>query len=319
MRRVSFVNGIKQRLNEMLGRASGSDATGDMKAWSLQGAMLTNLKRIVSSMVGDAQYGRPMKGLWLAGSIGSSTVTVSSGAAFTPNGDIIVIDKSLDIDVTSYVSVTRYVYVKHVLTVMEESVNPDGLNTPVNGKVNSEIVADDLGAYKGTSIVTGEIITVETSKSANADWVYLGDFTTDGSGQLTADPINSTERGPGPNSGPLAGTTSIEKMIVDDVTLRDGGAIDVISNSGITMRSGGWFNFLAGSFGTLSGAYTISSTCVLTFASGSNSNFASGSTVDFSGAVEVNGGGAGNIGLSTTVAGPLTSITVKNGIVTALS
>ena len=63
MRFVDFKNGIKARINEMLGTSDNAATGNELTYWSLQAAMLTNLRRIVSSLVGDAANGRIMKGL----------------------------------------------------------------------------------------------------------------------------------------------------------------------------------------------------------------------------------------------------------------
>ena len=88
MRWVDFKNGIKARINEMLGTSDNAAVGNPLTYWSLQSAMLTNLRRIVSSLVGDAANGRVMKGLRVQEE-STNQINILPGFGFTNNGDIV--------------------------------------------------------------------------------------------------------------------------------------------------------------------------------------------------------------------------------------
>ena len=155
--------------------------------WSVQAAMLSNMRRIVSGIVGDSVCGRPMQGLTMVKS--GTKVTVNAGYGFTKNGNIISIGGA---GITFDPGTTlRYIYLVHKMAVVDglDTVNnPDGKHTGFVGKSGQEdIVYDDYaGSLKDRVQVGAETILIRsTSQIASIDdderyndLVYLGTVST---------------------------------------------------------------------------------------------------------------------------------------------
>jgi len=200
MKRVNIRNGLKQRMNEILGSDYGTE--GDVPgitAWSIQAAMIDNLRRIASGIVGDSP-GRPMKGLWISKN-SALNIAISAGHGFTPNGDTILVSAAITSDVDS-ANGTKYVYLRHKMGVVDGDVYDDGKKTNFIGKLGTQnIVYDDFAASKKNTVTSfaSEIITISpTIISGDPDLIYLGSVEVDAA-DIT-EVINSKARGLAPNT-----------------------------------------------------------------------------------------------------------------------
>ena len=162
--------------------------------WSLQAAMLVNLRRIVKALVGNAVWGRPMEGCDMSRS--GSSLRISSGLAVTPGGNIVVFNGATK-SVGSYPDAWHNVFLEYKNTKIPETGGPAdvGKSTYFIGQSGSEdIVYDDYGALDDGA-ATNVIIT--TSTVLNADYAYLGKVNIASGVISTVE--NSPERGLSPN------------------------------------------------------------------------------------------------------------------------
>jgi len=200
MKRVNLRTGLKQRINEILGTDSGTE--GDVPGltpWSIQAAMIDNLRRINAALVGDAQ-GRPMRGLWLTKSSALS-VAISAGYGLTPAGDMVKTATSITSNVDS-ADGTEYVYLRHKMATIDGDTYNDGKKTGFIGKAGTQdIVYDDFAASKKDTIQSfvGEILVISsTPRPPDPDLIYIG------SAEVLSNDItvitNSTSRGLSPNT-----------------------------------------------------------------------------------------------------------------------
>lgn len=179
MRRVNIQTGLKQRINDILGQNDTND--GSVTPWSIQAAMLSNTQRIAQGIVGEALYGRVMKGLKISYlSSTPASVSISSGYGFTPDGYIISVATPITLDISQYISGNIYIYLKYSLVAATESVHDYGKNTAFNStNITEEIVFDESGLVSGTSI-TSDIIDVGiTTPISRNGYVYLGSVNVD--------------------------------------------------------------------------------------------------------------------------------------------
>jgi len=183
MRRVNVKNGLKQRLNEILGTDEGAvneNGAYEITQWSIQAAMIENMQRICSALVGNAP-GRPMKGLVLTTYSGLNCI-VTGGIGFTPEGNIIVIEAGLVIPIPP--NVTRHISVKHLLGVLDGETYSDGKITGIIGETGSvNMVYDDFAASKKLTVGSyiSTIVQIDTTYQSSYDnLVYLGSVTTNG-------------------------------------------------------------------------------------------------------------------------------------------
>lgn len=199
MKRVNIRNGLKQRMNDILGTDSGIE--GDVPGvteWSIQAAILDNLRRIGSAIVGDVQ-GRPMKGLWLS-KTANLTISISAGHGITPSGDIVLIATNIISGVDS-ADGTKYFYLRHKMAAIDGNIYTDGKKTGFIGKAGTQdIVYDDFAASKKDTVqgFIADILTISpTIISNNPDLIYVGSVAV--SGAVITVVTNSTSRGIGPN------------------------------------------------------------------------------------------------------------------------
>lgn len=217
MRWVNIKNGIKQRLNEILGTSDGAGAY-PMTYWSIQAAMLENSRRIVKALVGDSLDGRPMKGCWITRS-GGGNINISPGLACTPNGDIIVFDgvtsKNLGVDHSGELVL---VYLKHTNAEIGADYNEGiGKKTGLIGQSGSyEIINDDSGVDSQVSAESLLYLSV-SEPSPGDDYAYLGSVQMTGSEISSEKDIsNSKKRGLAPNA-----KSSDEELLVQNLRVGD--------------------------------------------------------------------------------------------------
>ena len=200
MKRVNIRNGLKQRMNDILGTDFGIEGeVPGLTAWSIQSAILDNLRRIASAIVGDAQ-GRPMKGLWLS-KTAALNISISAGHGITPTGDIVLIATNVTSGVDS-ADGTKYIYLRHKMAAIDGNTYPDGKRTGFIGKPRTQdIVYDDFAASKKGTVQSfvADILTISPTVISNdPDLIYVGSVEV-----LSADitvVTNSTSRGIGPNT-----------------------------------------------------------------------------------------------------------------------
>ena len=223
MRRVNIKNGLKQRLNEIFGTDYGTE--GNVKGitpWSVQSAMMANIRRTNKGIVGDAiGFGRVVNGLILTKPASGLYINVGSGLAVTPNGDIIVVESELKVTVPG--NTTTYIYLKHILDTLDGDIYPEGKKTGfVSNGTPENIVYDDLAASKGNQVnevVDSIIIRSPTDALPEPDpddCVYLGKVITS-SGSVTS--VESTSV-----RGIATGLDSVfENIVVKDSLTADVG------------------------------------------------------------------------------------------------
>ena len=241
MKRVNVRNGLKQRMNEILGTDDGTEGlVPGLTGWSIQSAMLHNLRRIVSALVGDAGFGRPMKGLWLTKNT-NTQFQISSGFGFTNNGDIVVLEEPVDVDLLSTANGDRHIYLQHKMAARDGDLYPnDGKKTNFVGKEGYQnIVYDDYAAAGALLDQYGDpIITQSATPVTGDDYVDLGHLTI--AANIIDSVTNSDLRGIAPNtpSGAyklpsaevtgdvtVGGNMTVEGQILADIIKAEGGSV----------------------------------------------------------------------------------------------
>jgi len=190
MRRVNIVTGIKQRINEILGQ--GTD--GDLTAWSIQSAMLSNFERIAKALNSGSSIGKILSGLTVTNS--GLVVTVASGYAVTLNGGIISLESSLEKDLSGDLTddADNYLCLRYSLSSVDNTLSY-GKFTPLIGAANEQIVFDELGF--ASSPVNSNILEVKSSISqiqADHDLVHIATITM-ASGSITGITRSGASRG----------------------------------------------------------------------------------------------------------------------------
>jgi len=193
MRWVDFKNGIKARINEMLGTSDNAAVGNPLTYWSLQSAMLTNLRRIVSSLVGDAANGRVMKGLRVQEE-STNQINILPGFGFTNNGDIVYLEISVNVLIDWSIGDPVYVILKSE-NVEVTDVDKGGKQVNIIGGTAQWIVNDDRAYAEGGSTIVEVVATLP----ANNDFILVATIVSDGSNGI--DTITeSYNRGLAPNS-----------------------------------------------------------------------------------------------------------------------
>lgn len=190
MRRVHVIDGIKERVNEILGTDTANETpsgTPEITGWSIQAAMLENIRRVVAALVGDADFGRPIRGLSLGFSGGA--FTVSEGYGITKRGDVIWLRSGAIIPLSGggqYVK--HHLYIKYSEKLIDGTLYPDeGRKTSVIGEPGSyDIVYDGKATYR-TPGDTADLFTQVVSELGMSpgdpgaeNYVYLGYYNATG-------------------------------------------------------------------------------------------------------------------------------------------
>jgi len=190
MKRVHIKEGLKQRLNEILGTDDSltPDPTNpelkQITPWSVQAAMISNLLRLARSIVGLYTVGRPMEGMGLTNPSGI-IMAIGSGIGITKNGNMVVLENPIQKVAEVAADETRYLYVRHKIAEVDGS-DDDGRLTNLVGKSGQvEMVYDDFAASKKGDISAAENrdeILVDSPTQINDDeyLVYIGSYTTSG-------------------------------------------------------------------------------------------------------------------------------------------
>jgi len=256
MKRVHLKDGLKQRLNEVIGTddpLTPDPNNPDLKQitpWSVQAAMISNMRRLAKAIVGNASVGRAMKGLSLSGV--DQSFEISSGIGITKNGDIVVVESNLNADISGSPDYVE-VYIKHT-TIEVDGSEEDGKTTNLSGKSGTaELVIDDYASAQKTGVNTPEhvenIVVQSNDAALNDDNLcYVGRIIVDG-GEIieTIDTINAGL--PANNNGrarvasldvdPGIGT-SLKSTIRTDIDFEDadGGGTNTVTHKGIENFTG---------------------------------------------------------------------------------
>ena len=198
MRRVNVKDGMKQRLPKILGTDEGvanTNGSYEITPWSIQAAMIENMQRIVSGMVGGVAGGRPVSGLVMSATGTDSVVNIASGIGFTQNGNMVILINNIFKSLPT-TSATYHIYLKHILGILAESNTiPGGKKTNIIGSsIQKEIVYDDYASTNPSDITsTVVIVSTSTQLTDQTDHVYLGSVVmVDG---IIASVSNSQNRG----------------------------------------------------------------------------------------------------------------------------
>lgn len=184
MRRVHVINGIKQRMNEILGTDTANETpsgTPVITEWSIQAALLENMRRIVAALVGDSDFGRPIRGMNIGFSGGA--FTVPEGYGITKRGDVIWLRSGATVPLAAGAG-KHHLYIKYGEKIVDGTLYPaEGKKTSVIGEPGSyDIVYDGKATYRSSGDVS-ELFTQVVSETGmspsdpDADnYVYLGWF-----------------------------------------------------------------------------------------------------------------------------------------------
>lgn len=143
MRRVNIVTGIKQRLNEILGRAD--TGSGVLTAWSIQAAMLSNFNRIGKALLEGSSTGKILSGFQVTESTTPGKYNIAAGYGVNSNGDFISMDISTSYTPASFTG-TKYLCAKYELQALDD-LSVYGKRTSVIGSNGiHQIVFDEIGA-----------------------------------------------------------------------------------------------------------------------------------------------------------------------------
>lgn len=213
MRRVNITTGIKQRMNDILGKQDPSESDGILTSWSIQTAMLSNLNRIVAAMVGNALCGRVIAGLELT-KTSDLNISISNGYGLTKNGGVISLHSPLSYAMNSTYATngdgTYYLHMVHNIVECDEDSEGNLETSVVNESGLIQIVYDEESEARRTLVVADNIIEVafvaspsiyhEGMIKTNDDLVYLGQFEISG-GVIDSSTIRlSYDRGMYPNT-----------------------------------------------------------------------------------------------------------------------
>lgn len=225
MRVVNIKTGLKQRIGDILGH-NDNDTTGVLTPWSIQAAMLSNVQRVATGVVGEAACGRIMKGLVLTYQ-NPNYISVTQGYGFTPEGNVAYLTNDLNNIPVSTSDGTYYLYLKHSLIQATESLpypHEYGKNTEFNSQTGTEeIVYDNIGLVNNSRVSAADVISVETSALLQyAGRVYLGQVTIASGVIVENSIIPSTDLGISPSNFLL------DKQVLSD-TFSGSSASEVIS------------------------------------------------------------------------------------------
>lgn len=230
MKTVHIKNGLKQRVNELLGtddndnpdESVDTETVPGITSWSIQAAMISNIRRVVEGIVGLGGS-RPMKGLWM-NSTGLKTFEISFGIGFTGAGDIVYIESTLGVTLKVTTSDKLHVYVEHKMAEVP-GTDADGKSTNFIGKTGVEnIVYDDYAASKKSSISLpgnfANIVIQSETELSDDNLVYLGFINVSPTNITTIE--NTYTRGIGPNYPNNPTFTIFEDLQVQNETFLRG-------------------------------------------------------------------------------------------------
>lgn len=206
MRRLHVINGIKQRLGEILGQQLSGGAVGDVTSWSIQAAMLSNMNRIVSAIVGNAPCGRVLRGLEIERA-SSNSIRISKGYGVTENGGVVSLchqssSSGIEVEIPA-TDATYYIHLKHNIIQLDSDDYPGRKSTGVvNDLGNVDIAYDEQAMAQGSDVTIADVVFYNTTGivTDNNDMVYLGSVEVTGS--VIPNPatiVLSTYRGLSPN------------------------------------------------------------------------------------------------------------------------
>jgi len=172
MRRVNVVDGIMQRINNIV----GSGNSGELNEWSVQMAMLSNISRLITALVGNAPYGRVLGGLEITAGTGKA-INISAGYGITVNGGLVSLARSLSYDLEA--DGGYMIYLRHSI-IATDSTSPGHMETQVINGDPVVITFDEIGTVKGNVVSSDDIVVKSTAALSSHDLVYLGFVEVDG-------------------------------------------------------------------------------------------------------------------------------------------
>lgn len=186
MRQLSVKTKLNQTINSILGESSNQfTPEASFNAWSMQEAIIENIQRVVRAEVGGNERGKIKYGLDISdgGSSFDPAFTVYPGIAFTPDGDIIIVDSALicDVNLSAIIDLepeNNYsLYLKHIRQVVPADEFTFGKKSNfIDGRTSEDIVTDDLASFMGDRVgeVANQIIIIDDENEEAGDRVYLG-------------------------------------------------------------------------------------------------------------------------------------------------
>jgi hypothetical protein len=166
VRRVSIIKDLKQRLHEILGTDEGNsldpagteasnsfspDPVYNLNPWSIQSAMISNIERVCSALVGGSINGRVLSGMQISHTSGGMFV-LQPGYCITPDGKMISLTSSISsIYIPTNINSTTYVSLNYVLVAINGDNDTRGRKTSFLGGPTKtrNIVYDEMGAIIG--------------------------------------------------------------------------------------------------------------------------------------------------------------------------
>lgn len=169
MRETLIVNGINERLPDLLGNAGST--------FSLQASSNENFKRVCSALLGDSGIGKIMAGLNT--SVNGNNVGVGTGYGICVNGDLVKLVSTFTTthSLSTVNGAQVHVYLNYV-SVMRGQDN-GGHSSYTNFTNTSEpIIRDNIGSYSSDPstglIYTSSTATPPADVDGEKKWIYLG-------------------------------------------------------------------------------------------------------------------------------------------------
>ena len=177
MKRVNIREGIKERINKILGSdhgyvasvPAGSNIPG-ITPWSIQAATIDNMRRITKSLVGAAPCGRVMSGLSITHT--SATFSIPPGIGITKGGDVIVISTQI----SNITRTNNHIYLKHVM--VEAPATSGGHKSQFIRGESQGIVYDDYASSNAGDL--SAIVVQKASIEHEDNLLYLGELIVSG-------------------------------------------------------------------------------------------------------------------------------------------
>jgi len=160
MRRVSILTGIKQRLNEILGTAETGN--GNLTAWSIQSAMLSNFNRVLKAINCNSIYGRRLSGVFVSNP-DNEHINIEAGYAVTGSGNFISFPGVSFYSVMVPEGTTRYLCLLYSIRQMNDGADGAKKTGIINAPGEHQIVFDEIGACGVSMSEITSMISLETS------------------------------------------------------------------------------------------------------------------------------------------------------------
>lgn len=197
MRWVDVKTGLKQRMNEILGTSDNSGSS-DLTYWSIQSAMMENVRRLGEAMVGDSPTGRILKGCQVESYYGK-TIKITPGICLSKDGYPISFRGVTALDLSSYAGSTVLVNLLYENAVITEALNPTiGKSTGRIAKESVDIINDNTGV--DLNVNPEDLVNISTSSTTPSNGCTLAVIDVPASADITnSEIVNYSSRGMYPN------------------------------------------------------------------------------------------------------------------------